>query len=201
MHLSIITPTYQRRRMLASTLNAVKNQQVSGITLEHIVISDGPDPFAAKLAKAYGVTYLEVARDAKSGKTDMGGRARDAGIEAAKGQYLCFFDDDNYYEPHAVASLLSCAWGNDLGVCKVKHFDKTWDAVIPVKADGVLRYSDIDTACICISKEVAKLCKWQEVQHPAQDFNWLSKLSKLKPSMTIRYSPLIVATHIPAFIG
>lgn len=145
---------------------------------------------ARLLAETHGAIYLETELT-----NDLGGTQKDAGLSVAKGQYVCFWDDDNYYEPFAVVALLSCAWGVDLGLCRVRHYESGRSVVIP-KNETTIQYQDIDTACGCIRKDLALRNNWKGKVRPGQDFKWYSELLKIKPDAVVRRSPIEVATHV-----
>lgn len=93
---SVIIPTYKRPRNLITALESVLCQTYHNI--EVIVVNDtGNDtnyqseytklllPFLDK------ITYINLPINLG------GGSARNCGIERAKGEYICFLDDDDYY--------------------------------------------------------------------------------------------------------
>lgn len=87
--LSIITPTVGRDTLLA-TLDSVNSQL--GRYDEHIVIGDGPQPWARQLCSTYKRTrYLQT----DNVTAHWGNEQRDLGIASAKGDYVMFCDDDD----------------------------------------------------------------------------------------------------------
>lgn len=85
---SIITPTISRPTLARALLSVARQ---IGPYDEHIVIGDGPQPEAQKMALEYRHTrYIQTPRTGGFGAVQ-----RDAGILDAVGDYLIFLDDDD----------------------------------------------------------------------------------------------------------
>ena len=105
--LSVITATHRRPKHLAMCLEQFRLQSSGNLRVEQIVVSDGPDRQARYLATAAGARYIELDRT----YGQWGAAAKDAGLTAARGNYVCLWDDDNRYAPHAAATLYAAACG------------------------------------------------------------------------------------------
>jgi GT2 family glycosyltransferase len=92
---SIVMPTYNRSRWLQGAVDSALAQTYPN--LEVLVIDDGSTDGTAEAMRGYAgrVTYL---RQANRGVA----AARNAGIRAAKGQYLTFLDDDDLFLPRKI---------------------------------------------------------------------------------------------------
>lgn len=106
---SVITPTWQRHDLLLGRcIPSVRAQTHQPV--EHVVVSDGPDPeLAALLAeRAPEVVFLQLPEHL-DGDVDYGSRARNHGIAHATGDVIAYLDDDNSWRPdhleHLVAAL------------------------------------------------------------------------------------------------
>ncbi|HCS55863.1 MAG TPA: hypothetical protein DIW81_30485, partial [Planctomycetaceae bacterium] len=121
IQLSVITNTWQRPKHLAGLLQQLSRQSLGGLSIEHLVISDGLDPIAAALVKNSTSRYFEL--EAHQGC--YGVAAKDLGISRAQGEYVCLWDDDNLYEPHALAALYCSASGHDIGIVQAEHWSVT----------------------------------------------------------------------------
>lgn len=85
---SVITPTWQRARLLLDRcIPSVLAQSYDG-EIEHVIVSDGPDPY---LEDVPGVIFLDSHRTAPN----RGIRARLAGTRLATGDLIAYLDDDN----------------------------------------------------------------------------------------------------------
>lgn len=84
---SIVIPTRERPEYLHVALSSIVPQaRISGS--EIIVVSDGPDPLTASVAQRHGARL--VALPERRGAN----AARNAGVEAARGELIVFVDDD-----------------------------------------------------------------------------------------------------------
>lgn len=102
-----IIPTFRRPRLVGRSCRSVFAQ--THRPLELIVIDDGSGDDTPQVltalrdeAQAAGVRYAHFTV-ANGGP----GKARNAGIERATGEYLAFLDDDDLWLPHKVATQLA----------------------------------------------------------------------------------------------
>ncbi len=195
MDLSVITATCQRPAQLAVCLAQFQAQQFGGLRCEHLVVSDGIDPHARWLAKQSGARYLE--RPEPGGQ--WGSLARDAGIEASAGRYVCFWDDDNLYEPHALAALWSAAEGADIGVVQTRYRCRTRPGAItiPRRWAGQFVAGDVDTMCVAVRREIAIREQWEQSpppDRPTTDWDWLRRLQR--HTVNIRFVPIKIGWHL-----
>ncbi len=191
--LSVITATYKRPKHLAMCLAQFRQQSVGNLRVEQIVVSDGPDPQARFLAQNAKARYVEL--DRRHGL--WGAAAKDAGIAAALGEYVCFWDDDNLYESHALSTLFAAAVGVDIGVVQVRCHKKRGrgQVVLPRAWTGVFRCGDIDTMNVCVRRQCAALEPWADGSGDrANDFRWLHRLSRR--GINSRYVPIEIGEHL-----
>src|SRR5690348_13504424 len=133
--LTVITPTFRRPNLLALCLYQFSEQRLGGLCCEHLVVSDGPDEAARIVAARHGARFIE--RPQTGGL--KGALAKNDGIAAARGEYVCFWDDDNRYESHALATLYAAAYGCDIGVVRTWHRDGR-PRVIPEYWSGTFEF-------------------------------------------------------------
>lgn len=93
---TVVIPTYRRPALLRDAISSVLRQRRPVDQL--IVVSDGPDDETAAVARGAGVELVEVPHGGVA-------RARNAGIAAATGDWVCFLDDDDAYHPDFLAEL------------------------------------------------------------------------------------------------
>lgn len=99
---SVITPTWQRRQLLLA--RCIPSVQAQGYPrVEHIVVSDGPDP---QLAADLSMPWLHGWKDlwfhalpAHDEEPHWGGAVRNAGLGLVAGQYVTYCDDDDSLRP------------------------------------------------------------------------------------------------------
>lgn len=177
------------------TCSAVRAQAAdTGLGVEHVVVADGHCDGAAQVAKAHGARYVHLEKHVGL----WGAACKDLGIAEARGEYVAFWDDDNVYHPHALAVQYATAKGFDIGVNNVSLRERDWH-FIPGAFDGHFVQSHIDTACVCVRREVAGRAKWADHKLRDNDFSWLRKLCnpvKGMPSLKINFVPIAVAKHI-----
>ncbi len=89
--LSVIVPTYQRRASVERLLRALTYQTLDCDTFEVIIAIDGSDDGTREMVETFSAPYsLTSIWQTNGGRS----RARNAGIRAARGEVLLFFDDD-----------------------------------------------------------------------------------------------------------
>lgn len=100
---SVIVPTYKRADSLPRAVDSVLNQTYPNV---EVIVVDDNDPdtewrkATSKLMERYS-TDARV-RYIKHECNKNGSAARNTGMLAAKGDYLCFLDDDDYYLPQKI---------------------------------------------------------------------------------------------------
>src|SRR6266511_415333 len=119
MLVSVITPTWNRHDLLLNRcIPSVEAQTYPDI--EHIIVSDGPDPeLAAKFSKRLPTRpfRLEFAeRD-----SGLGELPRLRGLELAQGELIAYLDDDNAYRPQHVERLVNALEDRDFAYSIMKR--------------------------------------------------------------------------------
>ncbi|MBR0414995.1 MAG: glycosyltransferase family 2 protein [Clostridia bacterium] len=126
---SVVIPVYGVEAYLDRCMESVTTQTYS--KLEIILVDDGsPDNCPAMCdAWAQKDNRIKVIHKQNGGLTS----ARKAGFEQATGEYIIFFDSDDYVETNIIEKLLQAVLktGKDMALCSVcKH---NGDKVSPVK--------------------------------------------------------------------
>ena len=123
MKLSVIIPVYNAEKYLRECVDSVLDQTEKD--LEIILVNDGsPDASGAIIAE-YAARFPDKVT-AITVENGGQGRARNIGIDAARGEFLSFIDSDDYIEPDMYALMLTAADENgaDVVVCDMeKRFD------------------------------------------------------------------------------
>lgn len=114
---SVITATWGRpARVLAQAIPSVLAQDYAG-AIEHLVVSDGPDPELAEKVAAVAPAPGGPPRSCRcvqlgrnwhglTGGQSWGAVPRAVGTCLAAGDYIAYLDDDNRYRPHHVRRLV-----------------------------------------------------------------------------------------------
>lgn len=98
---SIITPTYNRVSFLEEMIASVAAQTFQNY--EHIIVDDGSTDETEQLISGLKENHPQIVYIKQENK----GRsvARNVGIEAAKGEYVCFLDSDDAWLPQHLLNL------------------------------------------------------------------------------------------------
>lgn len=123
MKLSVIVPVYKAEKYLRECVDSILAQTMSD--LELILINDGSPDDSQSIIDEYVSAFPDKVRTLT---VDNGGqgRARNFGIDMAKGDYLSFIDSDDYLEKNAFELMLNAAEKEnaDIVVCDM---EKRWD--------------------------------------------------------------------------
>ena len=105
---SILTPTYNRRKFLPYLIAAIKDQTYPKERMEWVVFDDGSDSIEDLLSAEFRTMNIQYIRSET--KLSIGAK-RNRLHDAARGEILVCMDDDDYYPPdrvnHAVMTLVS----------------------------------------------------------------------------------------------
>jgi len=105
MKVSVIVPIYRVEKYLSECIESIRAQDYKNI--EIILVDDGSDDESGRIADKYA---NEDERIVVIHKTNGGvSSARNAGLERASGEYVCFVDGDDYVSSDYVSYLLNFA--------------------------------------------------------------------------------------------
>lgn len=90
MKISFIIPVYNAEKYIARCLDSIYSQTVRDF--EVIVIDDGSTDSSINICKQYKSYGIQIIKQQNSGVSV----ARNTGLQAAKGEYICFVDADDY---------------------------------------------------------------------------------------------------------
>lgn len=165
---SVITPTYMRHDLLLG--RCIPSVQQQGYRpLEHVIVSDGPDPYLQSLIGEH-LGGLPV--PLRYGSTAVhrgcwGGLPRRHATELATGEYLAYLDDDDTYRDDHVLQLAAVLDRNP-------HLGAAYSWMLCHMADGrELRYPGppgvmIGTPMIMHRRELLDIAGWQD--GPGEDW-------------------------------
>lgn len=89
---SVVIPLYNKQESVASTIESVLNQSYKNFEL--IIVNDGSTDNSLEVAKSFTDSRIQII-DKKNGGVSS---ARNAGIRAAKNEYIIPFDADDLWE-------------------------------------------------------------------------------------------------------
>ena len=130
---SIVTPAWKAARYIGETIASVRAQTL--VDWEHLVIDDcSPDDTTGVVARlAAQDPRLKLLRTPANGGP---ARARNVGLGAARGRYLCFLDADDLWRPEKLAAQIQALAQADAAVCYTGYRRMSFDLG---KASGVIR--------------------------------------------------------------
>ena len=133
---SIIIPVYNVEKYLAECLDSVIKQSHSN--LEIILVDDGSKDNSGKIADRYAEkdSRIKVIHKENEGVST----ARNTGIDAATGEYVCFSDADDYLMEDYVEYLLELITKNDADISLTKEMFTTFHPE-QVKNDVIEEYT------------------------------------------------------------
>ena len=116
MKLSIIVPVYNVEKFLNKCLDSLVGQTMEDY--EIILVDDGSKDASGRICDDYAERYPELVRVLHIDNGGQG-RARNFGIETARGEYLGFVDSDDWVETDMYPKLCQRAdeTGADVVVC------------------------------------------------------------------------------------
>ena len=143
MKLSVIVPVYKAEAWLNECVDSLLNQTLKD--LEIILVNDGSPDRSGEIMADYAARFPETVRTLTLSNGGQG-RARNRGIELARGEYLGFVDSDDYVLPEMYETLCRVAdtEGADIVDCEIEAFFengaterlRTWRDGKPIAAAG-----------------------------------------------------------------
>lgn len=101
--ISVIIPIFNSEKWLKQCINSILDQTYRNI--EVILVDDGSTDSSGTICDQYAEKDDRVrVIHQKNGRI---ARARNAGIEAAKGEYLSFIDSDDFFKPETLETALN----------------------------------------------------------------------------------------------
>jgi|GEM_PF-5811231 len=102
MKISVIVPVYNAEGCLAQCVDSILAQEFTDFEL--LLIDDGSTDGSGKLCDGYAAAdaRVRVIHASNGGPS----RARNMGIEAATGDYVCFVDSDDFVSPRYLADFM-----------------------------------------------------------------------------------------------
>ena len=142
MTISVIIPSYKPGEYINDCLKSIKEQSLSESEYEVIIILNGCCEPYLEMLTSVKKNLFHNSDNVHIIQTDIPGvsNARNLGIEAAKGEYLTFVDDDDVVSPTYLACLLdvssptcigcanSYAFFNDISEKKTNFMSKAYEA-------------------------------------------------------------------------
>ncbi len=211
--ISVIIPTYKRTKTLKSAIESIMKQTYEN--LEIIVVDDnGADSKYRKSVEAIMEQYQKNSKInyVKNEKNMGGAAARNIGIQAAKGEYLAFLDDDDTYYPEKIekqAEIFRNSQDAELALvyCYVEQFDESGKVnyVLKKQLRGNCLYEAMCIDCLAptslwlVKKSAVVDVGMFSVVPSKQDATLILKL--LAKGYTVDYVPEVLCSYANFAIG
>ena len=107
MRISVITPSYNSKCFLETTVKSVLQQRESGVDLEYIVLDGGSDDGSLDILEKYRAEIDQLVVERDTGPAN----ALNKGLSLATGEVVAWLNADDIYFPETlkrVALTLSC---------------------------------------------------------------------------------------------
>ena len=182
--ISVILPTYNREAVLMRSVDSVLNQTVSD--LELILVDDGSTDGTQTLIESIQdprIRYLKL--DGNHGAC----AARNAGLDAARGEWIAFMDSDDAWTPNKLERMMCVMEQTGADVCfhrLVRHYPgKQADKLFPelsgsrfIPREELLCYAMISTQTIVAKREVFTKHRFDPKVRKSQDYDWAIRATK-----------------------
>lgn len=175
MMFSVVIPAYNAEKFIRNSIQSVLKQTIHDF--EILVVDDGSIDNTGKVVESIGDQRIKYIKQENGGVSV----ARNTGIKAAEGEYICFLDaDDLWYEDHLEtlskmittypqcgAYLTGYALSDTTGKTELKTENMLRNTDDIVFCDNVLGFIQkygyfFNTNCICCKnpylKQLAILC-------------------------------------------
>ena len=121
LKLSFIVPVYNVAPYLRKCVDSLVHQDFNDY--EIILIDDGSTDESGKICDELRESIRDERLVVRVLHQENGGlsAARNAGIKAAKGEYICFVDSDDYWEPNVLGGLMAQVKRDDLDVLRFDY--------------------------------------------------------------------------------
>lgn len=123
--------TYNRQQFVGRAIESILAQTLEDFEL--IVINNGSTDDSGKVAEAYAQKDGRI-RVFHCERGNIG-KGRNRGLDEAQGDYIAFFDDDDYCEPDFLQFLYDLAVENQADVAICGAADKAFDDKIAMTAE------------------------------------------------------------------
>ena len=184
IHVSIITPSYNSARFIASTINSVIAQ--TAMSLEIIIVDDCSSDNSIEVIQSFIDRDTRI-KFIKLEENSGAAVARNTAIEAASGRFIAFLDSDDLWDPEKLEKQIQFMLDKDIAFSytayeKIDESGVPFDIVnVPEKISYKQLLKTNVIGCLTAMYDVEKLGKvYMPVNTKREDFaTWLTILKKV----------------------
>jgi teichuronic acid biosynthesis glycosyltransferase TuaG len=189
---SIITPVYNSFNTLNETVKSIISQTYQNWEL--FLIDDQSADRSVELCRTFAknderITVIELQHNKGAGA------ARNAGIKAAKGQYIAFLDSDDQWKPTKLETQIKFMQANQYDFTYTYYDQIERQAIVKtIKTPDKLKYADLLRTnwigCLTAIYDVERLGKvfMPDIRKGQDYLTWLSILKKIDYAYAIKES-------------
>jgi glycosyltransferase involved in cell wall biosynthesis len=111
-YVSVVTPTYNRRRFIPALIECFKSQDYPTNRIEWIILDDGTD----KVRDIFDKSSVSVRYYSEDIKRSIGFK-RNRLNNLAKGDVIVCMDDDDYYPPERISHAVVSLYNSKINIC------------------------------------------------------------------------------------
>ena len=127
---TVVVPSYNTARVIGKCLDSILNQTLKDT--EIIVVDDGSTDKTVQVAKQYAQkdSRISIIEQPHSNAGD----ARNRGIDKAQGEYVVFWDSDDFFEAEALEKLYNKSTEKNLDICICNAWH--WNEYLQIDEEG-----------------------------------------------------------------
>jgi glycosyltransferase involved in cell wall biosynthesis len=187
---SVVIPTYKRPALVLQAIKSVLAQTFRD--LEIIIVVDGGDCVTAAALESLALQRLRVL----TLKSQVGGsRARNEGVQVARGEWIAFLDDDDMWLPDKLEKQLAVARSSGstepIVACKVVAWtpggDFIWPRALPTEplSEYLLARNSwsqgeglLQTSTLLAPRKLLQRIRFEDGLRRHQDWDWLLRVTR-----------------------
>jgi glycosyltransferase involved in cell wall biosynthesis len=165
---SICTPTFNRRPFYSMIIQCFQNQTYPADRMEWIIVDDGTDPIGDLVCHIPQVRYFREEKKMTLGKK------RNYMHKESKGDFIIYFDDDDYYPPERVSHAVSMLQKNpDILMAGSSEMYLYFKHINKMYQFGPYGPNHATAATFAFRKELLNITSYNEESCVAEEKNFL----------------------------
>ena len=150
--ISVIVPVYRVEKYLERCVKSILSQTYKN--LEVILVDDGSPDQCPAICDACAEKDARVKVIHQENKGLSG--ARNAGIDAASGEYLAFVDSDDYVSPHFIEELYQLLQDTGCAIVIIAHMNKAKDTSPLYRTNGSIDIASAARSILAVTRTANK---------------------------------------------
>jgi len=202
---TVVVPAYQAESFLPATLATVAQQ--TALPFELIVVDDGSTDDTCNITEIFALAHPELRMRLLREPHRGPGAARNAGVRAARSDWIAFLDSDDLWHPSKLESMLTAMRAHpDANIYCHNEAIRSLDGSQQVTDYGarihyglplarqLFRNNCFSTSAVVCRRELVLRCGgFDETLSSAQDYDlWL----RMSPDLVPRFVPEVLGTYV-----